>query len=276
MWTSLAAMWITSTPALAMESSSEISFSASYWRIGMTFEGKKHLFMPMWEKEDNPLFQNTGLKFTPKGSINPAFGRAGLQVTASPLAILDINAHGGYSAYFGNYQTLVGYPTADTNYGTNEVLETYVDDTGNRSEGTGWNVGGGVTLKAQAGPMIMLVNTDVTHWNVSADVEGDWFFEREQELMLALEGDQVVSVNGILFYEIDKDPADARKLRAGALVTRRHSVAAEDVLLRAGPLVQWTQGEHIVHTMLSQLYLVDRTYDVSMAPFTAYVIKYIP
>ena len=77
-------------------------------------------------------------------------------------------------------------------------------------------------------------------------------------------------------YEIDRDPDDPRMLRTGALLTRRSSMAAEDTMLRVGPILQWFQGEHIVHTVLTQTYLVDRAYDMTMAPFTAYVIKYIP
>jgi hypothetical protein len=276
MWTLLTALMLTQPTAIASETETigEASLSFSYWRLGMTLEGKLGARIPMLEKEDSLLFQDTGLKLLGVASTNPAFSRAGARVVFSPLAIVDLTGHGGVSTYFGNFQTVIGYTDPSENYGDNAAMKAYVEDTDNRAKGNGWHAGGALTLKAKAGPMVILVHTDMTHWDVDAKVEGDWFFEREQELMLALRGDQVLSINGVFLYELDSDPSDERFFRIGNLTTRRTSMAAEDELLRTGLLAIWQQGTHLSHTLLVQPYLRDRGFSTAMPPFTAYVLKY--
>jgi hypothetical protein len=276
MWTLLSALISSQSIALGadLEPVGQASFKGSYWRLGMTLDASGGVRMPMLEEEGNPLRQDTGLKVLASTSVNPAYARAGGSVVFSPLAVMDLTAHGGISSYFGTYQTIIGFSDAGENYGNNEALEAYVTDTGNRAKGSGWQVGGSLTLKAKAGPMLVLINTDLTHWAIDSDVEGDWFFEREQELMLALGGDQVLSINGVFLYELDKDPEDGRNLRIGNLTTRRTSMAGEDTLLRSGLLAVLSQNEHWSHTFLVQPYLVARAFDVQSAPFTAYVLKY--
>ena len=85
MWTLLAALFA-SPGALAadLEPVGDASFSVSYWRLGMTVDGKGGVRMPMFEEEGNPLRQDTGLKFLATGSANPAYARAGGSLTFSP------------------------------------------------------------------------------------------------------------------------------------------------------------------------------------------------
>ena len=194
----------------------------------------------MLEEEGNPLREGTGLSTTADIRVNPAYVKGGATAFFA-LNILDVRAGAGYIQYFGNFQTIIGFPTADYNYGTNDELATYVEQTQNQGPGGGWYALGGLTLKAKAGPMVVLLDGSINHWNIESDTEGDWFFEREQEVMLQFGGDQVLSLSGVVLYEIDKDPADERFLRVGNLTSRQASFGGEDTLLRSGLLVVWNR-----------------------------------
>jgi hypothetical protein len=275
MWTALTALFLSST-ALAIETEPvlEVSGGGSYWRLGVfgkVLAGKR---IPMFEKEGSVLFQDTGLKVLGELNSTPAFARPGARLVFSPLAIMDLHLHGGVDAYFGNFQTVVGYPDASYEYGDNEQIADYREDTGNYGTGMGWHGGAALTLKAKAGPILVLLNGDLTHWSVDAEVDGDWIFEREMELMIARGGDQTLNLNAVLLYELDVDPSDPRKLRFGSLTTKRSSLGAEDELFRTGVLASWFQTEQLSHTLVVQPYLKDRAYDTVMPPFAAYVLKY--
>ena len=206
---------------------------------------------------------------------NPAYLRGNARAIYSPMSIIDISAHGGLDYHFGSVATVMGFPSADAEYGDDAAMNALWEE-GNHSSATGWHAGASVTLKAKAGPLIVMLNGDMTHWNVNAEdnVEGDWYFEREQELMLALGGGQVLSLNGIFLYEIDRDLSDGASLRVGNLTTRRTSIAAEDELLRTGLLAIWTRNEHFSHILTVQPYLRDRAFTSAMPPFVGYIVKY--
>lgn len=275
MWSALTALIISGSSAFAIDSNPIIEgkFQFSQWRPGLALDTKTGAKFSMLEEEGNPLREGTGLSTTADIRVNPAYVKGGATAVFSPLAILDVRAGAGYIQYFGNFQTIIGYPTADTNYGTNEELAAYVADTQNQGPGGGWYALGGLTLKAKAGPIVVLLDGAINHWNIESDVEGDWFFEREQEVMLQFGGDQVLSLNGVLLYELDNNPDDERFLRVGNLTSRQASFGGEDTLLRSGLLVVWNRSAHFSHTFLVQPYVVSRA-QPTVPPMTAYVLKY--
>jgi hypothetical protein len=246
--------------------------AASSGRIGLQADLQYGVRFPMFEKEDSALFQGTGLKTLATASISPSHGRVGGRLSFTPLAIMDVNIHGAYDQYFGNFQTVVGYPSADFNYGSNDDIAAYVEDTGNQAVGSGHHYGAHLVLKAKAGPVIVLASTDVTHWDVNSQVEGDWFFEREKELMLAFEGDNVIDFNGLALYQLDL--SEDRWLRLGSFTTWRKAFASEDELLRSGVLCSYSGGGAVSHNLVAQPYLKDRAYDSPFPIYAAYAFKY--
>jgi hypothetical protein len=258
--------------ALDTKSVTNATVAASSGRVGLQTDLQYGVRLPMFEKEDSDLFQGTGLKTLAAASLSPSHGRVGGRLSFTPLAIMDINLHGAYDRYFGNFQTVVGYPSADFNYGTNDDIAEYVEDTGNQDMGSGHHYGSHLVLKVKAGPMIVLASTDVTHWNVTSDVQGDWFFEREKELMLALGADNVVDFNGLALYQLDLN--EDRWIRMGSFTTWRKALVSGDELLRTGVLGSYSGGGAVSHNVVVQPYLKDRAYGTAFPLYAAYAFKY--
>ena len=242
-------------------------------RTGPSLEARHGVYKPMFEKEDSVLFQGTGVRAQGSISVSPAMIRGGAQVTLSPLAILDLTAYGQYDSYFGNFQTIIDYDSADYNYGSNQDIADYVEQTGRQSAGTGWHGGGAMTLKAKAGPVIILSKTDLSYWAIQQDdAQGDWFFEREKEVMMKLNGDSLIEENALVMYEHIFEKGTS--LRVGSMTTYRHSITADDSLLRTGLIAMYTTPSAWSHTLIVQPYLQDRAFASAFPPYAAYALRY--
>ena len=258
--------------AQAAEPALNVTSALSTSRLGLSADLRYGLWQPMLEKKDSILRTNTGLKAQGTFNVTPAFARAGGRVTFSPLAIVDLTAYGAYDSYFGNFQTLVDYDSADSNYGTNSDIADYVEETGRQSSGRGWHMGGALTLKAKAGPIVLLLNEDVSQWRIQAPsaAEGPWFFEREAEIMMAFASEYYLHFNGLLMVE---RRSATRLLRAGSMTTHRQSISAEDALFRSGLIVITGQLEKTyAHTLIVQPYIQARAMD-AFPPYVAYAFR---
>ena len=255
--------------ALETRPTLDTTLAATYWRLGLQADVRYGIHAPFPEKE-GALFENTGIKTLATLAASPAFVRGGGRVILSPLAIMDVHLHGAYDQYFGNFQTVVGYTSPSENYGTNDEIATYVDDTSNQLPGSGYHVGAQFVLKAKAGPVVVLASTDWTYMDIRSEVEGSWFFERDKELMLALEGDSVIDFNGLVLYQHDRSEG---MIRVGSFTTRRSSAEASDTMLRTGLICSFNGGGNITHNLISQVYLQDRAFTDPFPPYFAYAMK---
>ena len=241
-------------------------------RIGLTADARYGIWQPMLEKEGSVLRANTGLKAQAVLNATPAFARLGGRVTFSPLAIVDVTAYGMADSYFGNFQTIVDYDSADANYGTNSEIADYVDETGRQNSGRGWHMGGALTLKAKAGPIVILLNEDVSQWRIQAPeaADGDWFFEREAEVMMAFGDEQYFNFNGLLMFE---HKSASRLLRVGSMTTHRQTTQAEDVMFRSGMILITGQlQKQYAHTLIVQPYIESRAM-ATFPPYVAYAFR---
>ena len=246
------------------------AFSTS--RLGLTADVRYGIWQPMLEKEGSVLRSNTGLKAQGVVNATPAFARLGGRVTFSPLAIVDLTAYGMVDSYFGNFQTVIDYDSADINYGTNDDIASYVEETGRQNSGRGWHMGGALTLKAKAGPIVVLLNEDFSQWRIQAPdaAQGNWFFEREAELMMAFGAEQYLNFNGLLMFE---NKSATRLLRVGSMTTHRQTVQAEDVMLRSGLIVITGKlQKEYAHTLIVQPYIQSRGMP-TFPPYVAYAFR---
>jgi len=265
--------------AAEVEPALDARLSVSYFRLGFSgiLRPGVRIGMP-WAEEGNVLTEPANLKIEADIQPTPAYIRAGGRVTFSPLAVLDITPYGYWNRYHGNFQTLVLYDDWTANYGSNADIEDHAAE-GNRYAGSGLHYGVSGTLKAKVSNVIIALNGDLSRWTVSpVEGEGDYFFEREMEVMMrvgAAGGDTLTQANGVLAYEWDWNTEDAAKLRVGNLTTYRKSWTGDDTLLRSGLLLQvLTHDERITHTVLAQPYLIDRAYESALPPMVAYQVKY--
>ena len=117
-----------------------------------------------------------------------------------------IQGYGFGHSYFCNFQTIVGYDSLEANYGYNPEIAEYVDDTGRQYSGMGTHFGGNIVLQAKIKNIVVLNSTDYSHWNINRPLgeEGKGFFEREKELMLQFEKDQILENNALVLYQVDQ------------------------------------------------------------------------
>ena len=258
-----------------VQPATNVAVGLSNWRVGFSIDARHGIRIPLFERDDSVLFQGTGLKAQAAINTSPAYFRGGGQVTFSPLAILDLSGYGMYDAYYGNLQTIVDYDTASANYGSNADIATYVESNPARQgSGTGWHTGGAATLKLKVGPVIVLSSTDVSYWDIQRDEAiGNYFFEREKELMMEFGGDTLLQENALVLYEINFEEQQSN-LRVGSITTYRQTFRAEDVLLRTGLIAMYNQSNGLTHALLIQPYLQDRSFSGSFPPFAAYQFRY--
>ena len=258
-----------------IQPATNVSLGLSNWRVGFGLDARHGIRVPLFEREDSVLFQGTGLKAQAAIGTSPAYFRGGGQVTFSPLAILDLSGYGMYDVYYGNLQTLIDYNTATANYGSNAELKSYVEnDPARQGFGTGWHTGGAATLKIKVGPVIILSSTDVSYWNIQRDEAiGNYFFEREKELMMKFSGDTLLQENALVLYEINFEEKKSN-IRIGSITTYRQTFQAEDTLLRTGLIAMYNQSNGLTHALLIQPYLQDRAFTSAFPPFAAYQFRY--
>ena len=249
----------------------DTTLAVTSWRTGVQADLRYGARLPLFEKEDNPLFQGTGLKALGTLALTPSYVRAGGRLTFSPLAIFDVHVHGGVDRYFGNFDTMVGYDDPSANPGSTEEIAERVEASGNRAAGGGFHVGAQAVVKLKVGPVIVLSSLDVVHWDENAELDGDWYFEREKEVLLRLGGDQSLDGNLLLLYQ--HDLSEDRWVRGGSFTTMRTGVGADDRLLRSGVLASLGGGA-TSHSLIVQPYLISRSYEMTSPPYVAYAFKY--
>jgi len=275
-----AALAALTAPALGadLDPGLEAQLAASYWRLGLNANIKPSLRLPLWEEEGNVLRQGTGVTLGGDLNLTPAYTRAGAKLTVSPLAIVDLGGYAYYDYYYGNFSTLVGYDSASEDYGSDDDVEAYAATEGRQAGGGGFHAGGSLKLKAKVdaggGALIVLLYGDLGAWQIpNPGVDGGYFFERENEVMMAFGGDLLLNTAGLVLYELGGDPDSGRVTRVGLLNTYRATVTAGDALERVGPIAQYTHGDgRYAHTVIVQPYLLDRAMPL-FPPFFAYAFK---
>ena len=253
----------------------QVTTALTYNRIAVSAKGLYGAHIPMWEKEDSTLFNNTGIDLLGEFSATPAFTRAGVRAVVLPVAVLKLQGYANAGYYFGNWQTIVGYDSADYNYGTNAEIEEYITANPERQNaGMSWTAGGSATLQAKVGNVVFSNTTGFASWNVAAP-EGEMgpaFFEREMEVMMTFGQDSLLDNNTILLYQIDQN--DDQFLRVGNLTTYRHSLNADDTLFRSGLLFVAQRSPSRSHVVIAQSYLNDRAFTSPSDVYIAYAYKY--
>ena len=252
-----------------------VTSAISYNRLGGSVLVQHGIHHSKWEKEDNVLFQDTGIQLVGEANITPALVQPGIRVTVNPIAVLKLEGYAFGDYYFGNFQTLVGYDDLGKNYGTNQEIATYVEGNGRQHAGAGWHAGGKMVLQAKVKNIIFLNSVDYGYYDVfkPSGETGVATFERIKEVMIAFDGDQILENNTMLFYE--KNMSVDAFYRVGSLTSYRQSFKANDRLLRSGLIAMVNFGGNGMHIVIAQPYLVDRTFEGAWsAPYLAYAFKY--
>ncbi len=254
----------------------ELRAALSLERLGLQADSRPGLRLGLWRQEGSLLFDDPFLKLQAQVFVTPAYVRAGPRVVFEPLAIFQLQVFALYDLYFGNFQTVVGYDDVNEAYGDNDAIEDYVAmDPDRQDRGSGWHWGVAPTLKAQAGPLVIVANAEYSDWHVSADVPGNYVFEREYELLMGFD-DQLIATNGLLLYAFE--PWEGATMRVGNLTTFRMALGdTEDQLLRTGLAAAASLNDGQLNpTLVVQAYLRDRAYTSPFPPFVGLMLRWSP
>ena len=244
-------------------------------RLGLMGSVRAGVKMPLWVNPESTLFADPYLTVQAETFASPANVRLGGRVTFEPIAIFQLQGYAFYTSYFGNFQTFIGYDDPLVGYGTNDDIEQYVLDNPDR-QGRGSALSWGLqpTLKAKVGPVVVKVSSELTRWSGRSDVAGDYWYEREYELLVGRK-DFTLNNNAALLYEWDPSQDDGWKLRVGSLTNLRLALGdTEDQVLRTGGIVTWISHEgKWSHTALVMPYLRSEGYNEG-PPFVGYVMRW--
>ena len=260
------------------ETFGQVTSVLGFNRVSLALIGQYGINIPKWEKEGSTLFQGTGIQFVGELRNSPAYTRPGVRVTVTPIAVLQLQAYAFGSAYFGNLQTILAYDSAHEQYGTNEDIANYSESTGRQYSSLGYNAGGNAVLQAKVGNIVFKNTFDYSYWNIPTPDEevakgGVATFEREKEVMMMFDGDQMIENNTLLLYQIDREKD--KFYRVGNLTSYRQSLGTKDILLRTGLIAIAQTSAQNSHILIVQPYLQDKTYDAPFAPYFVYAFKHI-
>jgi len=254
----------------------ELRGAFSLERLGIQADFRPGIRMDLWRQEGSVLFDDPHAKLQAQVFATPAYVRVGPRLVFEPIAIFNLQVFANYDMYFGNFQTIVGYDDPKVDYGNNDDIEAYVAmDPDRQAGGSGWHWGVAPTLKAQAGPIVIVANAEYSDWRLKADVPGSYTFEREYELMMGFE-DQLIATNGLLLYAFE--PWAGATMRVGNLTTWRVALGdTEDELLRTGLAVAASLNDGQLNpTLVFQAYLRDRGYSKPLPPFMGLMMRWSP
>lgn len=244
-------------------------------RLGLLGNVRAGVKVPLWVNPESTLFADPYLIAQAEAFTSPAYVRMGGRVTFEPIAIFQLQAYAFHTSYFGNFQTFIGYDDPLASYGTNGDIEQYVlDNPGRQGKGSALSWGVQPTLKAKVGPVLVLLSSELSHWGATSDVPGDYWYEREYELLVG-RNDYTLNNNGALLYEWDPKQDDGWKLRVGSLTNWRMALGdTEDEVLRTGLMLTWISHEgKWTHTGLVMPYLRSEGYNEG-PPFVGYVVRW--
>ena len=175
------------TPSLWSEA------AISVYGLGAKVTVNPGLEQALWNKEGDLLFDDTWLGLSLRLEGTPAFARAGPELRFSPAAVLEVNAHALGTSYFGNFTALVGFDHPQADYGP-EAQQVAISE-GRRSGGRATDVGFYVTVNGKAGPIVLTATGAWSRWTFLPPAENlhDWYYEPEYNVMMASEGETVVS-----------------------------------------------------------------------------------
>lgn len=248
---------------------------ASYWALGLRGTVEPGLRWSLWNKPDSVLFEDTAFEAVFLNQFTPAYYRGGAQLTFSPIAVFDLTATWVGTTYFGTFSSIRA--TDDPTL----VYSDAVSETMDRAPGWGHRAAINPTLKAKAGPVIIVLDGEVQKWWITAGtgesgnpLVGDYFYEPEMSIVAAFD-DVLLTGSAVALYDLDLDEGDGRWLYIGSLTSYVHSIQADDTQLRSGALaVLHTHEAQWKYALLAQAYLKDRIYATTFPPYVALQVIY--
>ena len=145
-------------------------------------------------RSHSPLLSGAHIATGITNALTPTQTKLGGWVEYSPLSILDLRAGVDPSAYFGTFDSLMGFPSYDESFDPDSRKAR-----GGAKAGNATRAYVSPTLKFKAGPIVGSAGAEVEWWRSSAD--GAFFYEPTRDTLLKSSGDRMMTTTSVLMYQ---------------------------------------------------------------------------
>jgi hypothetical protein len=204
----------------------------------------------------HPLLSGAHIATGITNAITPTQTKLGAWLECSPLSILDLRAGIDPSAYFGTFDSLMGFSSYDQPFDPDSRKAR-----GGARAGHATRAYVSPTLKFRAGPIVASAGAELEWWRSSAD--GTFFYEPTRDTLLKSGGDRMVTTTSVVMYQWH--PGDDALSVGGIHTTARVFDAGDNRIQRLGMIAVKQFGAkrlrvpHPRLTMVIARYLDDPT-----------------
>lgn len=179
---------------------------------------------------DSVLFRDSYLNVGLSVRGSPAFGRIGARLDIAPIAVFRAWVTYEMVGYFGSFDQILGFATADTRYSD----QTIADLGDNASAVLGSVLGAGATVQGKAGPVVIRSTFQITRYDLNVPDDSPFFYDQYW--------DRLAPNRGVMFLN-DLDVLGlVGKVRVGARWTWSDAIVGDNDTVgglahhRVGPL----------------------------------------
>ena len=221
---------------------------ARYNPLGLNIELRPAVRMRLYEST-SAIGRDNYIDLAPTITTTPAFVRGGVSMRVQPAAVLRLGARIEGINYFGGFDQVQSWPSADAAVWDEDTLDA-AGEAGDNYGTTGWFAAGEALLRAKVGDIAVLNQTRLLYANLQLEDGDTTFYEITYDALVANQG--LMQVNDFSLVWVPDSPP--LTLGARWSYTRaRHpdepdSIAAAS-MHRVGPLVAWklrgTEGQGV-------------------------------
>lgn len=261
----LAAM---AAPGPAVETHTQHQFGIALFPTGVQYIFEGEARVPLW-RSDHLLLKDAHVAVIGHAELTPSFPRAGLVVRVAPVAFWDLTLRAWGTWYFGSFSSIL--PFDDPSFAATTEGKAGLVEAGVRTDGWATRLDVETRLKGRVGPVILVLELQVRHHEVSASSGAiEWFWEPTEMLNVPAVG-EVINRNAYLFYELNKPAHDQdRKLWIGAIAFWQWCPQSLDQNVRIGPVMFWkpAPGPRVPTLILGAQAWVESGFTPVLPPYT--------
>lgn len=193
----LLALWSTSASAQVREVRGQVGASINN-------PGLQNALEMVWTwpttRSSHPLLSGAHVSTGITNLLTPTQVRFGGWVEVSPLSIVDLRAGVDPSAYFGTFDSLMGFSSYDEPFDPDSR-----EARGDATSGTASRVYVSPTLKFKTGPIVASTTLDVEWWRSSTGQP--FFYEPTRDTLMKSDGDRLTTSTSVLMYQFARGSA---------------------------------------------------------------------
>lgn len=249
-------------------------FESRFIPVGAAIRSDMTWRVPLWQGNRGLLFDKTYVEAGFTGQLSPGSFHPGMTVKVVPIVPLELRVDGQQLRYFGNFGSLAEYDGLDADWSPEQRDRAWSEKLGRHE--TGWRVTLHATIKAKAGPVVLLAEGKHMWLGVPDVARGNAWYESSSDLLVARE-DVVQTVNANLLGVVYGDPSGDEFLMLGGRYEGWRTIHTAEQRQFVTAAALWRPGwsavreTHMTFAALGGVY-VDDPYRVG-EPYVAFQVQ---